>query len=198
MKSILEKSFRCSSLCLLAAACLLISANLALAQDSSKKKGKSSKNDVAADNMLQLPEGQIVDRKVGEMLGAWQAGDIESLRQYYSNDVIVVSGAWEPPVMGWANYLKAYQAQRSRGNAGRLERRNTFIKVEGNSAWATYQWEYTALIDAKPTTYQGHTSLVLSKQAGQWVIVLNHTSLVPDFTSTAPSPAAGAQTSGQN
>ncbi len=128
----------------------------------------------------------MIDQEIGEALGYWQIGDTDSLHKYYSDDVVVVSGLWEPPIIGWANYLKVYQAQRAAVSGQRMERSNTLIKVNGNSAWATYQFVYTAQMDGKVVQFRGHTTLFLNKQTDRWVIVLNHSSVVD---STLPEPA---------
>ena len=62
---------------------------------------------------MHTPDSQAIDQAIGEALGYWQIGDVDSLHKYYADDVVVVSGAWEPPVIGWDNFLKAYQAQRA-------------------------------------------------------------------------------------
>ena len=81
-----------------------------------------------------MPDSQVIDQTVGEALGYWQIGDLDSLHKYYSDDVVVVSGLWEPPIIGWANYAKAYTDQRHRVYQGqRMDRSNTLIKVNGNS-----------------------------------------------------------------
>ena len=91
--------------------------------------------------------------------------------------------------MGWANFARAYQAQRARMEGPpRLERSNTYTIVRGNVAWAVYQWAFNAVVDGKPTSARGHTTLVLEKRKDRWVIVHNHTSLVPE--PTPPQPAA--------
>jgi ketosteroid isomerase-like protein len=126
-----------------------------------------------------LPDEQQVDYTISEMLGAWQLGDIEKLHKDYANDVIVVNGIYAPPVLGWTNYLANYQQQRARMQRVRLDRANTYIKVDGNVAWACYQWDFAASVDDQTATAQGQTTLVLEKRDGHWLIVLNHTSLVP-------------------
>ena len=131
------------------------------------------------------PDSQVIDQTIGEALGYWQIGDTESLHKYYAEDVVVVSGAWEPPVIGWDNFLKAYQAQRAQIGGARMDRINTLIKVNGNSAWATYQFTYTAQMNGVVIQFRGHTTLCLAKQADKWVITLNHSSIVD---STAPEP----------
>ena len=98
----------------------------------------------------------------------------------------MVSGAWEPPLQGWQNYLRAYQAQRARTQGVRLDRTNTFTKIQGDTAWCTYQWEFTGQVDGSPSNATGHTTLVLQKRAGKWLIVLNHTSVAP----VPPRPAS--------
>lgn len=136
---------------------------------------------------MHTPDAQAIDQTIGEALGYWQLGDTESLRRYYANDVVLVSGAWEPPVVGWDNFLKDYQAQRAQVNGARMDRSNTLIKVNGNSAWATYQFVYAAQSEGRVAQFRGHTTLFLVKQGDRWVITLNHSSVVD---SSLPEPAA--------
>jgi ketosteroid isomerase-like protein len=92
--------------------------------------------------------------------------------------------------------VKAYQAQRARVTSGRMDRTNTYIKVEGNSAWATYQFYYTATMEGKVSESRGHTTLILSKRADRWVIVLNHSSIV-DSAFASPVPATDSPQPGR-
>jgi ketosteroid isomerase-like protein len=162
------------------AVALLLAASPAAAQ----KKKKTPPADSSL--TLPLPDEQQVDYTISEMLGAWQLGDVEKMHKDYGDDVIVVNGIYAPPVIGWTNYLATYQQQRARMQRVRLDRANTYIKVDGDVAWACYQWDFSAVADEQTATAQGQTTLVLNKRDGRWVIVLNHTSLVP---SAPPQPA---------
>jgi ketosteroid isomerase-like protein len=176
-------------------ALLVIAATPASAQKTNKKKAQQ---DAAADasaqadlkSMIDLPDGQAIDQAVGEALGYWQIGDTDNLHKYYSDDIVMVSGAWEPPVIGWDNFLKSYLAQRASVTGGRIDRSNTYVKVNGNSGWATYQFVYTAMADNRVVQFHGHTSVVLNKVAGKWVIVLNHSSIVDSTPPAAPQPVS--------
>ena len=78
-------------------------------------------------------------------------------------------------MIGWDNFVKAYQAQRAGVTGVRIERSNTYIKVNGNSAWTTYQFTYTAVApDGKMVQFRGHTTLALNKTGDRWVIAVNH------------------------
>jgi ketosteroid isomerase-like protein len=157
-------------------------------KNKNKKKGASNADAQAtADALIPVPDSEAVDRAIGEMMGYWQIGDVDSMHKYFADDVVVVSGAWEPPVIGWDNYVKAYEAQRANVEGAHMDRTNTLIKVYGNFAWATYQFVYVAMADNKVVQFRGHTTLVLNKRADRWVITLNHSSVVD---STAPAPAA--------
>ena len=136
---------------------------------------------------MRTPDAQAIDQAIGEALGYWQIGDTESLRKYYADDIVLVSGAWEPPIIGWDNFLKAYQAQRAQVNGARMDRSNTLIRVNGNSAWATYQFVYAAQASGNVAQFRGHTTLFLVKQGDRWVITLNHSSVVD---SSLPEPSA--------
>jgi ketosteroid isomerase-like protein len=181
---------------LLCALALLLAASPAAAQKK-KKPASSDNNNVPT---LPLPDEQQVDYTISEMLGAWQLGDVERMHKDYGDDVIVVNGIYAPPVIGWTNYLANYQQQRARMQRVRLDRANTYLKVDGNVAWACYQWDFAAVVDEQTSTAQGQTTLVLNKRDGKWVIVLNHTSLVPSAPANPqpqpanPPPKADSQT----
>jgi ketosteroid isomerase-like protein len=177
---------RLGVLLLFALALLLMTASPAAAQ---KKKKPNTPADTSS--AVPLPDQQQIDYNISEMLGAWQLGDTEKLHKDYADDVTVVNGIYAPPVTGWSNFLTLYQQQRARMQRVRLDRANTYIKVDGNVAWACYQWDFAAVVDDKTTTSQGQTTLVFQKRDGHWLIVLNHTSLAQP-TPGQPAPQ-GAQ-----
>ena len=168
---------------------LLVASPDAFAQ---KKKGKKNQGQTTNPE-VQLPDSQVIDHDISDMLGAWQVGDTNALHNYYADDVTVVSGAYEPPLVGWPAYLAAYQRQRSRLGSLRLDRRNTFIFVRGNVAWASYQWDFDALVDGRPTAARGQTTLVLERRDNRWLIVHNHTSEICEAPPVAPQPSPPAK-----
>ena len=189
MREVAVKYQRCFRIWIILAFALMAVAIPAGAQKQKKDKNKDAPiTDPAEDlkSAMSAPDSQAIDRAIGEAMGYWQIGDAESMHKYYANDVVLVSGAWEPPIVGWDNFLKAYQAQRAQISGARMDRSNTLIKVNGNSAWATYQFVYVAQMDGKVVQFRGHTTLVLLKQADRWVITLNHSSIVD---SSLPEPA---------
>jgi len=175
---------------------LLFSLLLGLTLASTAAAQKKKKNDAPSTSAptVQTPEEQKIDNAIGEMLGAWQLGDVEKLHAHYADDVDVVNGMWAPPVVGWPNYLMSYQSQRTRSQQVRLDRSNTLIRLapSGNTAWACYQWEFSAVVDGTPTSAFGQTTLVFEKRNDVWLIVHNHTSLIQASQATAPQtpPAA--------
>jgi uncharacterized protein (TIGR02246 family) len=180
---------RAGALSLMIAMTLSLGAGQIAAQN--QKKNKKDKQDAqTADVQAPLPDSQAIDLVISEMMGAWQIGDVDMMHKYYSDDVTMVSGAFEQPLFGWDNYVKAYKAQRARVQGGRMDRVNTYTKVTGDTAWSTYQWEFAGQVDGKPSDALGHTTLVLEKRNGAWIIVMNHTSVVS--TSSPAAPAAPA------
>ena len=137
---------------------------------------------------VRLPDDRAIDVVISEMLAAWQIGDVEMLHKYYADDVTVVSGAWEPPLVGWANFLRAYKAQRERiQGTVQLDRSNTFIKINGNIAWVSYQWQFNAVVDGKSSSARGQTTLIFERRGDRWLIIHNHTSIVPEIGQPAPA-----------
>jgi ketosteroid isomerase-like protein len=174
---------------------LLLTLSLASTASAQKKKKKNDATPNPPPAGI-LTDEQRIDNAISEMLGAWQLGDIEKLHAHYADDVDVVNGMWAPPVVGWPNYLISYQSQRARAQQVRLDRSNTLIRVapSGNVAWASYQWEFTAVVDGVPTSAFGHTTLIFEKRNDNWLIVHNHTSLVQASQAAAPAAQPAAAT----
>ena len=160
-----------------------------------KKKKDDAPPPQNASDIVSVPDQAKIDNTIGQMLAAWQVGDLDKLHATVADDISVVSGAWAPPVMGWANYAAAYQMQRSRVQQVRMERSNTLIRIAptGTVAWVCYQWEFNGVVDGTPSSSVGQTSLILEKRGDKWLIVHNHTSLVQSSTSTSPASAAPQQ-----
>jgi ketosteroid isomerase-like protein len=193
MNEMVKKSARKCGLFAALALLLLAAAGPAGAQKNKDKKKQQTQSDSSPDtgSVAAINDTQAVDLAIGQSLGYWQIGDVDSLHKYYADDVIVVTGDWSPPLIGWDNYAKAYQVQRARVTGGRMDRTNTYIKVDGNSAWATYQFYYATTMDGKLSESRGHTTLILNKHGDRWVIVLNHSSIVEPALAS-PVPAAGS------
>ena len=139
------------------------------------------------------PDTQQIDHDIGEMLGAFQVGNVEAMHKYYSDNATFVRGTFEPPVVGWASYVKLYEQQKAAFPGMQLVRRNTMIFVHQDVSWASYQWQFISSLNGKPFNAEGQTTLVLNKVGGNWVIVHNHTSEICPDTAAAPAkPAAQA------
>jgi ketosteroid isomerase-like protein len=150
---------------------------------------KKTKNSNTTDTvpMPPMPTPDELEDLMGHMLGAWQVGDVDAMHKYYADDATFTSGAYEPPIIGWQNYLSSYQKQRERIQGMQFVRRNTVIRYRSDFAWATYQWELSATVDNKQMSAFGHTTLVFAKTGDHWLIVHNHTSQVCDLGTPAPA-----------
>ncbi len=169
---------------------ILLALSLVFSTTASAQKDKKKKTDQAQQQPPpkdSLPDEQRVDLVISNMLGAWQIGDTDKLHQNIADDVVFVNGNWAPPIVGWSEYLKAYQAQRARANQVRLDRSNTLIRVDGSVAWACYQWDFSGIVDGKTSGARGQTTVILEKRNDAWIIVHNHTSIVE--TALQPAPA---------
>ena len=155
-------------------------------KDKKKKKDETQPTD-SSKTVMALSDEQQIDYLLSEMLGAWQIGDIEKLHGTYADDVSMVSGGWTPPVIGWANYSPLFQQTRARMQRVRMDRSNTYIRVNGNTGWACYQWDFSADVDGQAVQSRGQTTVVVVKRNNHWVIVHNHTSLSPGGAQTPPA-----------
>jgi ketosteroid isomerase-like protein len=169
---------------------------------AAQKAKKPKKDDPSSQPAPAIPTSDVqdIDRSIGEMLGAFQIGDVELMHKHYADNATFVSGGFEPLVMGWQNYVARYQSQRAAFQGMQLIRRNTYIYTHGDVAWASYQWEFDAMFNGQPYSLQGQTTLVFNRVGNDWLIVHNHTSQVVSAgtptqqsapvqnSSSAPSP----------
>lgn len=173
---------------------LLVSASTTQAQNDKKKKKKNDTSSAdTSGTIIPLTDEQRIDYIISEVLGAWQIGDTERMHKNYMDDVSVVNGGWAPPIIGWGNYELLYKQQRASMQQVRLDRSNTYVKVNGATAWACYQWEFSAMMNGTPSAARGQTTYVLIKKDGRWLIAHDHTSIVQTVQQPATSaPPAGA------
>src|SRR6184192_2045393 len=79
----------------------------AVTTEAQNDKKKKKKNEPAASDapgtVIPLNDEQQIDYMISEVLGAWQIGDTERMHKDYAEDVTVVRGDWQPPVLGWSN-----------------------------------------------------------------------------------------------
>ena len=178
--------------------CLLMfiaGATAANAQQKDKKNKNNSPLPTATTNgpTIPLSDEQQIDYLISTNLGAWQVGDVDKLHGTYADDVTIVQAPNLPPVVGWNNYLPLYQQQHARMQQVRMDRANTVVKVNGNCAWATFQWDFSATMDGVPAASQGHMTLVMEKRNGKWLITLNHTSVAEQMPAKQISSPGAAQ-----
>jgi ketosteroid isomerase-like protein len=178
---------------MLAAVLILAVSSSALAGPQNNKKSKIKTNDQTDPNAPPMPVGSDadqIDHDIGEMLAAFQLGKVEEMHKYYADNVTFVSGTFEPPIVGWQNYVPLYQRWIAVFQGVELIRRNTIIFPHGDVAWAMYQWEFQSMLNGQPYSMRGQATLVFNKVGANWLIVHNHTSEIPATTTTASQPAA--------
>jgi ketosteroid isomerase-like protein len=167
------------------------------AQAQNKKSKKADTSDQASQTLPlpPTPDGDQIDHDIGEMLAAFQIGNTEMMHKYYADNATWVQSTYEPPVVGWQNYAAIYNRERAAFQGIQLIRRNTFVFTHGDVAWASYQWEFESLLNGKPYSLQGQTTLVFTKVNGNWLIVHNHTSeVLPEPTQQTATQQQPQQT----
>jgi ketosteroid isomerase-like protein len=166
--------------CFIAAVLILTFAGTFSAnQNNQKKKKNQASNTTDASASVLTPEiSTQIDQAIGEMLGAFQLGDIETMHKHYADNATFVSGTYAPPVVGWQNYVPVYQAGMAGFQGIQLIRRNTYVYNTADVAWAMYQWEFLSTYNGKPFSAEGQTTLIFDKVGDKWLIVHNHTSQV--------------------
>jgi len=164
---------RCFAWCLVIFLVLGVSAS---ASDKQKNKKKDASTPDQPAPLPPVPDTDQIDHDIGEMIGAFQLGDIDTMHKHYADNVTFVSGDYQPPIVGWQNYAALYERQRAAFQGMQVIRRNTLIVTHTDVAWAMYQWEFDSSVNGQPYTLRGQTTLIFNKVNGNWLIVHNHTS----------------------
>jgi len=180
------------ALCLIA---VLVLGGSASASDKQKNKKKDASTSDQPAPLPPVPDTDQIDHDIGEMLGAFQLGDIDTMHKHYADNVTFVSGEYEPPIVGWQNYAALYERQRAAFQGMQLVRSNTLIITHSDVAWAMYQWEFDSSVNGQPYTLRGQTTLIFNKVNGNWLIVHNHTSgIYPQAATATAQQTAPAST----
>jgi ketosteroid isomerase-like protein len=158
-----------------------------------QKKPKNKAADQSPMPKVAMPVSDEIDKDISEMLAAFQLGKVDMMHKYYSDNAVFVSGAYAPPIVGWANYVEDYRRSLAAFQGMQLIRRNTDVFVHGDIAWASYQWEFLSSYQNKPYSAHGQTTLILQKVGDDWLIVHNHTSQVCDQAPEPPQQPSPAQ-----
>lgn len=137
-----------------------------------------------------LSEEQQIEAVLTAVIEAYRTGDYTTMGRYYAPEVTVVPGDYSPPVTGWSNVEPRYRQAYANLTQAEMLRENTRIVRRGNVAWAVYQWRFAGTLGTQSFAAQGHTTLILEKRRGDWLIVHNHTSalLPPPAPEKGPAP----------
>lgn len=147
---------------------------------------------VGASTLRAASDEEKIETVLDALIKAYRTGDYDSMGRYIAPEVTMVPANYAPPVQGWSNVKARYQQATANLVPAEMLRENTSIVRRGKTAWAVYQWRFAGLANGQPIGALGHTTLVLEKRKGNWVVVHNHTSAFPTAprdegrTSTAP------------
>ncbi len=176
----------------------VVAVTLLLSSGAWAQKNKKNQNATTSDQpMPSVPMSATdeIEHNIGEMLAAQQLGNMELMHKYYSDSATFVSSDYGPPILGWKTWAAGYERQKAAFQQMQIIRRNTFIYTHADVAWATYQWDFAAVLaTGKGYDARGQTTLVFNKVGNDWLIVHNHTAV--DCGSLAPveaTPAAPPQ-----
>jgi ketosteroid isomerase-like protein len=108
---------------------------------------------------------------VKDMNLAWREGRFEELRSYFHPAAAIVipwSGARcegrDRCVQSYADFMKTAKITR-------YSETDAVVDVVGDTAVATFEWTVQWTVPSGPQQETGHDVLVLTRQAGKWLVV---------------------------
>jgi uncharacterized protein (TIGR02246 family) len=137
-------------------------------------------------------EEEKIEQVVEDVTVAYNLGDLAAMGRHYAPDVAWVPSDYSALLTGWSNVEARFREAHANYSQVQLARENTRIVRNGKVAWASYQWRFAGLSGDQTVQAVGHTTLILEKRGGKWLIVHNHSSLVmvpPEAPPAQPAPA---------
>lgn len=124
-------------------------------------------------------DAEDVRQVVVGVIDALKAGDFEKMGQHYAPEATQVAANYSPPVEGWAAIEERHLEAHAGLTSIAIEPENIRVIVRKDLAWAMYQWRFAGELNKQILTSRGHTTLILEKRKGKWLVVHNHSSLIP-------------------
>lgn len=80
---------------------------------------------------------------------------------------------------GKAAEVRNYRAYLQRATAVHTDMHQPVITVRGDTAWITYYWTDSGLLDGKRFTSRGKSTRIFVRDAGRWLCIHGHYTAVP-------------------
>ena len=124
---------------------------------------------------------QQIRQLISTWMSATKAGDIETVLQLMSEDVVFLLPG-RPPMIGRAAFAAASQGQAGQARP-QINGQSEIQEIQISGDWA-YMWTKLQVVvtppgGAEPMVRAGHTLSVLKKENGRWVLARDANLLAP-------------------
>ena len=130
----------------------------------------------------ELEEAQDDIRLIDDLLNRFQSAvvkaDLDGLREVFSSEPVCVFTGNDGRVRGAKDVLDTWCRHLHSLMEVSVERRDTFVRIYGDTAWATFIWDGSGVADGSRYEVRGERwSVVTVWEEGAWRFAQTHSSL---------------------
>jgi ketosteroid isomerase-like protein len=121
---------------------------------------------------------RLIDALLTRFQSAVAKADLVILRDVFSSDAVCVFTGKDGRVRGVKDVLDTWSRHLSSWTDVSVERRDTFVRIHGDTAWATFTWDGSGVADGSRYEVRGERwSVVALWEEGAWRFAQTHSSL---------------------
>ncbi len=108
------------------------------------------------------------------MWDAIEKGDVDAYAAYVHPDFTSFGENDTYLTEGKAAEVRNYRAYLQRATGVHTDRHQPVITVRGDTAWITYYWTDSGLLEGKRFTSRGKSTRIFVRDAGRWLCIHGH------------------------
>lgn len=130
----------------------------------------------------QTPNAQAASEIKAALVAMWDAieqGDVDRYATYLHPDFTAFGENDTYLAEGKEAEVRSYRAYLQRATGVHTDMHQPVINVRGDTAWITYYWTDSGLLDGKRFTSRGKSTRLFVRDGGRWLCIHGHYTAVP-------------------
>jgi len=120
-------------------------------------------------NPAPRPERDEIQGLIGKINHAWLKGNLEELREYFHDDIVIKGPQFQSMVAGGkAACIKSYEDFLRAAKVEDFKESDVLVDLFGSTAVATFAWEIKYEMGGQNYHETGHDVFVFTRGDGKW------------------------------
>jgi ketosteroid isomerase-like protein len=114
---------------------------------------------------------EAIRRILKQINAAWRGGRTDELRQYFHENMVIVSPGFQVRGEGREACVASYQDFINQATVTEYKEGEATVDVWGDTAVATYPWQMAWQMGGQSSRESGHDVFIFIREAGKWLAV---------------------------